>query len=187
MGVGLSSPPKIFNALSEFVKALGFSAPKQFFDEPDPKKPYQPSPPYQVIVAQMNAQADVMIQQMKNQAGLSLTQMKEEAAAARTYFQTAVEAQSEAQDRFVRAVSEATDRMQELRLAAAEGRNVPSTNITVDGGAVEAAKQASDKAEKADKKVVELVAQLEEIKKSKPKKRTITAPSGKTYVVEDQS
>lgn len=189
LGVGLTSPGKIYNALSEYVKAMGFSSPKQFFDEPDPQKPYQPSPPHQIVVAQINAQADLLAQRMKNQTDLALTQLKEEAAATRSYFETSIQAQSEAQDRFIRAVSEATERMQELRLESMRQEKNPTMNISVDGANVaDNVRGAKEKAEATSKRLEEVVKELEQIKSEpkKPKVFTIKAPSGKTYTVEKQ-
>ena len=191
MGVGLSSREKIYNALGEYTKALGFASAKQFFDEPDPAKPFQPQPPYQIIVAQIKAQADTLIEQMQISGNTQIATLREEAAAARTYFETTMQAQSDAQDRFVRAVSEATDRMQELRLegvrTAGEGR---STNINIDGsGVADTVRQAVDAAAASSKKVEEVVAALEQMKqeRAKPQKRIITSPSGKKYTVEEAS
>lgn len=117
LGVGLTSLPKIYNALSEYVKALGFASGQQFFDEPQPGQQYQPSPPPQVTVAQINAQSDLLVQQLKNHTESTVAQLKEEATAARTYFENMVHMQNEREERMLRAFSEATDRAQELRLA----------------------------------------------------------------------
>lgn len=121
---GLTTYQKIFTALSKYAEALGFSTGKQFFTEPPPEAKYQPQPPYQVMVAEINARANVMVQDMKNHTELFLTQMKEEAQATRTYFETMIDSQNQAQDRFIRTVSEATDRMQELRLEGARADGV---------------------------------------------------------------
>lgn len=183
LGVGLTSPPKIYNALAEYTKALGFASAKQFFDEPDPNKPFEPQPPYQVLVAQIKAQSDLLVEQVKKSADASIASMKEEAAAARSYFETSMQAQSEAQDRFIRAVSETTERMQEMRLAGMEGK---TPNISIDSGAHESAKKAMEHSDSVGKRVEQIVAELESMKSesAKPKKYTITAPSGKKYVVE---
>jgi hypothetical protein len=117
LGVGLTSLPKVYNALSEYVKALGFASGKQFFDEPQPGQTFQPQPPYQVLVAQIAAQADLLVQQLKNQTQASVSQLKEEAAAARSYFENMLQIQNDREERMVRMYSEATDRAQEMRLA----------------------------------------------------------------------
>lgn len=169
LGIGLTSPPKIYNALSEYVKALGFSTPKQFFDEPDPNQPYQPAPPPQAQVAQINAEADVMVQRMKNDASLTLQQVKDEAQSIRTYFETMVESYNRSQERFVRAVSEATERMQELRLSGLKPNE--GTNKVL-----EQVRSLSDSVQTVSDEVKAL---------KKPKKRKVKAPSGKTYEIEE--
>ena len=195
LGVGLTRPSKIYNALAEYTKAMGFASAAQFFDEPDPNKPFEPSPPYQVIVAEINAQAQTLINQMKISGDASIATLKEEAAAARTYFQEHMQAQVAAQDRFVRAVSEATDRMQELRLEQArQGETIKGEARVVSERAGMSAKQIQDSVKElvtsataASSKVEGVVAALEGIKKKTPTKRVITAPSGKQYQVEDLS
>jgi len=189
--IGLCDPGRIYNALAEYTKALGFATPAPFFAEPKPGQPFpQPQPPYQLAVAQMNAQADVMVQAMKNSGAQTVQQIADMAQASRTYFETMVDENSKAQERFLRAVSEATDRMQEMRLDQARGGG---TSISIDGGSVgdvvkdavgKAAAQSADGLARALQRIDGLEQKLDELKK--PKKRTVKAPSGKVYTVQDQ-
>lgn len=122
LGVGLTSLPKIYNGLSEYVKALGFASCEQFFDEPPPGAQLPQQTPYQVQVAQINAQAQTLIQQMKLNGDATVATLKAEADAAKTYFQEQQETMRRHQENFIRVVSEATDRMHELRLQKAKGK-----------------------------------------------------------------
>ena len=115
--VGMTSPGKLYNGVSEFVKALGFSSAKQFFDEPQPGAKFpDPQPPYQVMVAQIKAQSDLLVQDLKNHATATLEQFKGEAEAAKTFFQEQQETFRHQTELAVRTISEATDRMHELRI-----------------------------------------------------------------------
>lgn len=189
LGVGLTSLPKIYNALSEYVKALGFSSGKQFFDEPQEGQVYQPSPPPQVMAAQIKAQADLLVQELKNNTAQSVTQLKEEAAAARTFFEEKVNLMNEREERMVRMFSEATERAQEARLAGMQAPQVQVTGLDKFSEAVskatEAAQQAAEHAKAAGEAAGEVKKKVESIP-ARPKKRKVTAPSGKTYTVEDQ-
>jgi hypothetical protein len=197
LSVGLTSPSKIYNGLAEYVKALGFASCKQFFDEPDPGEPFQPQPPYQVQVAQMNNEAKIHIENMKQHGDLMLASIKEEGNNSRAYFETMIDAQNKSQDRFIRAVSEATDRMQEMRLAAidqgakatGEAQRVKEEQAKLEKMAMnDSLSKASTSADEANKRVKELVSELERMKKQKPedkpKKFRITGPSGRVYNVE---
>lgn len=111
LGVGLTSLPKIYNALSEYVKAMGFSSGKQFFDEPQPGATFQPQSPPQVQAAQIKAQADSL-----------KTQFSEMQENQRTQFKEMVGLMNDREDRLLRAFSEATERSQELRLRSKRGK-----------------------------------------------------------------
>jgi len=189
--LGLATMSQVYAAHAEYTKALGFGSGAQFFTEPPPGQPFPQSPPYQIQVAQINAQAETMIQQMKNQGAQTIAQLQQEAAGIRAFYETSMEQQSQSQQNFLRAVSEATDRMHELRLEhvrsqaqpAAEGKQIQLVGLEGIQDSVKKATEAAQSANDNVKAVTDKVNQLhEEVKK--PKKRTIKAPSGKTYTVE---
>lgn len=114
--VGLTTLPKVYAALAEYTKALGFSSGKQFFQEPPEGAtlpPQQPAP--QVQAAQIKAQSDqqksAMEEFMENQ---------------RTQFKEFMKLQNDREERLLRAFSEATDRQQEMRLANKKTDKAPA-------------------------------------------------------------
>lgn len=116
LNVGLTDLSKIYAGLEQYVKALGFSSAAQFFNEPQPGAMPQPPVPYQVQVAEINAQAKTLSEQIKAQADLLIANMGEQAQAQRTYFEEQMKLMNDREDRMVRIFSEATDRAQEVRL-----------------------------------------------------------------------
>lgn len=77
-------------------------------------------PPYQIQVAQINAQSASMVQYMKGHSDATIAQLRAEAEAAKTYFTEKQENMRVVHEGMLRAVSEATDRMHELRLEKAK-------------------------------------------------------------------
>jgi hypothetical protein len=186
--VGLSSLQKIYSGLSKFTEALGFANGKQFFVEPPPDAQYQPSPPHQVLVAQIKAQSDVMVEYLKAHTDQTLAQMKEQATDVRTWFEENMQLQNEREERIVRLVSEQTERMQEMRLenARAAGASKPSvTKVSISGKEIEKSVEESKGAAASAAKLAQTAIDAVDEMKKKPKKRKIKAPSGKTYEVED--
>jgi hypothetical protein len=189
LGVGLTSLPKIYTALAEYTKALGFASGKQFFDEPQPGEKYQPQPPYQIMVAQIKAQSDVLVQTLKNHTEATLGQMKEEANAARTYFDSVVDTVNNREERMVRMFSEQTDRIQELRLESARAGSKDGTTVRISGlDSVESAvKQASEHAKAAGEAVRIMQEVVAEQSKPKSKRKTVkNMKTGTTYQVEEE-
>jgi len=183
--LGMARMDQIYTSHAEYTKALGFASGKQFFTEPPAGTPFPTSPPYQLQVAQINAQADVLIQQMKTNGDAQIATLKEEAAATRTYFETMMEQQSQANENYLRAMSEATERMQEARLER-EKPNTPSVQITDLEDLSASTQKAHEAASAAQAHSKALGTQIEDLKAelSKRRKRTVKAPSGKTYTVE---
>jgi hypothetical protein len=123
---GLTDLKKIYNMLSELTKAMGFPGAERFWTEPPEGAAPQPNPPYQLQVAQINAQSAAMVQYMKGHSDATITQLKEEAAAAKTFFQEQQENARVVHEGMLRAVSEATDRMHELRLLKEKPEKAPA-------------------------------------------------------------
>lgn len=75
--LGLTSPPKIYNALAKLTQNAGFKQPEMFWDDPTktPPKPQPPSP------EQIKAQTDLQTTQMDIQARTQETQTKLQADA----------------------------------------------------------------------------------------------------------
>lgn len=187
--VGLTTLSKLYSGLSEYAKALGYASGAQFFEEPKDGQQFQPQEPFQVQVAQIKAQSELLVQQMKNHTDQAVTQLKEEASAARTFFEERMEQQRQRDELMVRMFSEQTDRIQEARL---NGVQAPQIQISgIDGfkdavqKATEAAAQAGEHAKTAGEAANKAREKIEAIP-PKARKRKVTAPSGKTYTVEDQ-
>lgn len=191
IGVGMTTPSKVYAGLSEFVKALGYPTAEQFFVEPPADATFPPKADPLVEATKIKEQGDALIQVMKSNTAMAVEEMKQGAENTRSYFETMIKAQNEAQERFVRLISEATERMQEMRLAHAQEKapvlnvdlgaisesikNAQESTSRTGEGAAAALKGVSDAAEK-------LSSAAEKLAKRKKK---ITAPSGKVYKVED--
>lgn len=185
---GLTTYHKIYNTLTEITKAAGFAAGDRFWQEPDPNAQFQSQPPYQVQVAQINAQSDAVVQNMKNHATATVEQLKKEAEALMTVFKEQQENMRVQYEGALRAYSEATDRMHEARIANASKPAQTSVKITglesIAGTVKEsadAAKEAANHAKAASESVAKASAE-----RGKKKKRTIKSSSGKTYTVEEE-
>ena len=130
-----------------------------------------------------------MVQFMKNNAAATQAQLEEQAEGMRTWFKEQMQLQDSREERMVRMFSEQTDRIQELRLENARAKGEGST-VHVKGleklefSVSEAIKAATGAGERADKVAGEVAEMRKEGQKKRKKK--ITAPSGKQYVVEDQ-
>ena len=84
LAVGLTSPEKIYNALSKLTQNAGFKNPEEFWidpsNNPQPAQP-QPSPEQQLIqgqlqIEQQKAQADMQLEAQKNQADMEQEQLR---------------------------------------------------------------------------------------------------------------
>jgi hypothetical protein len=189
MPYGLTDLNKVYQMLAELTKALGFAGAERFWTEPQPGAMPQPQEDPYVQGAKIKAQADVLTEQMKIQGNATIQTLKDESAAIRTFFQEQQESQRQAHENMLRAVSEATDRMQELRMQGMKPAAVQVTGIEGFSDAVkkatEAAKAAGEHARTAGDAAKAAQAQLAAVP-PRPRKRTVKAPSGKTYTVEDQ-
>lgn len=65
---GLTSPPKIYNALKRLTHAGGFKDAGEFWDDPSTKPPAPPQPNPEVLKEQAKAQAAMQIEQIKAQS-----------------------------------------------------------------------------------------------------------------------
>ena len=69
---GLSSPPKVYNAMKRLTKAGGYSDPLEFFDDPATTPPKPPQPPIELLKVQAQSQADGQLKQMELQASMQI-------------------------------------------------------------------------------------------------------------------
>lgn len=70
---GLTSPPKIYNALKRLTQAGGFKDPNEFWDDPStqpPRPPAGPSP--ELLKEQAKAQGQLQLEQMKGQTTMQV-------------------------------------------------------------------------------------------------------------------
>ena len=90
MGMGLTNPDHIYHTQSKIIENAGYKDVQNFLQKPDPSKPFQPPPPPQLQIKQMELQADsqkfqaqTQQEQMKFQAEMSaqmqLEQLKAQA------------------------------------------------------------------------------------------------------------
>jgi hypothetical protein len=73
---GLTSPPKVYNALKRLTQAGGFKDPNEFWDDPSTKPPMPPAPNPEVVKEQMKGQVAVQVEQMKGQVSLQQEQQR---------------------------------------------------------------------------------------------------------------
>lgn len=189
-GVGLTTPAKVYNALAEYVKALGYPSAEQFFVEPPPEAQFNPPPNPLIEATKIQEQGDALVQILKSNAAMAVESLKQENANARTYFETSIKEQSAAQERFLRSVSEATERMQELRIAGASAPAKSETTVQVGGidaisKAAESMAEAARATQEHTKAAGDVVREMKDVA-TKKRKRTITTDKGKRYTVEDE-
>jgi hypothetical protein len=77
--VGLTSPPKVYNALKRLTQAGGFKDPNEFWDDPSTKPPAPPQPTPEVLQEQAKAQAALQIEQMRQQGAIQIEQFRAQA------------------------------------------------------------------------------------------------------------
>lgn len=70
---GLTSPPKIYNALKRLTQAGGFKDPNEFWDDPSTQPPRPPAgPPPELLKEQAKAQGQLQLEQMKGQTTMQV-------------------------------------------------------------------------------------------------------------------
>ena len=90
MGMGMATPDHIYHTQAKIIENAGYKDVQNFLQKPDPSKPFQPPPPPQLQIKQMELQADsqkfqaqTQQEQMKFQAEMSaqmqLEQLKAQA------------------------------------------------------------------------------------------------------------
>lgn len=72
MQAGLTSPPKVYNALKRLTQAGGFKDPDEFWDDPTTKPPMPPQPNPEVLKEQAKAQAALQLKQLERQTQLEI-------------------------------------------------------------------------------------------------------------------
>jgi hypothetical protein len=72
MAAGLTSPPKMFNALKRWTQKMGYRDPLEFWDDPATKPPAPPQPPIELLKVQAQGQQQAQIEQMRLQAEAQL-------------------------------------------------------------------------------------------------------------------
>lgn len=66
--VGLTSPPKLFNALKRWTQKMGYADPLEFWDDPATAPPRPQQPPIELLKVQAQGQQQAQIEQMRLQA-----------------------------------------------------------------------------------------------------------------------
>lgn len=90
MGMGLATPDHIYHTQAKIIENAGYKDVQNFLNKPDPAKPFQPGPPPELQLKQMELQADAqkfqaqtqqeqMKFQAEMQAQMQLEQLKAEA------------------------------------------------------------------------------------------------------------
>lgn len=69
---GLTSPPKIYNALKRMTQAAGFKDPDEFWDDPTTKPPAPPQPNPEVMKEQAKLQGQMQIEAGRAQTSLMI-------------------------------------------------------------------------------------------------------------------
>ena len=72
MGMGLATPDHIYHTQAKIIENAGYKDVQNFLNKPDPAKPFQPGPPPELQLKQMELQADAQ----KFQAQTQQEQMK---------------------------------------------------------------------------------------------------------------
>lgn len=69
---GLTSPPKIYNALKRLTQAGGFKDPNEFWDDPATKPPMPQMPNPEVVKEQAKVQGALQLEQMRGQTTMQV-------------------------------------------------------------------------------------------------------------------
>ena len=67
MGMGMATPDHIYHTQAKIIENAGYKDVQNFLNKPDPNKPFQPGPPPEVQLKQMELQADAQKFQAQSQ------------------------------------------------------------------------------------------------------------------------
>ena len=109
MGMGLATPDHIYHTQAKIIENAGYKDVQNFLNKPDPNKPFQPGPPPELQLKQMELQADsqkfqaqTQQEQMKfqaeMQAQMQLEQMKAQAKLQEVQANLELQASNDARD-----------------------------------------------------------------------------------------
>jgi hypothetical protein len=73
---GLTSPPKIYNALKRLTQAGGFKDPNEFWDDPATSPPKPPAPPPELLVEQAKGQVAMQLEDKRAQTTMATEQLR---------------------------------------------------------------------------------------------------------------
>jgi hypothetical protein len=73
---GLTSPPKIYNALKRLTQAGGFKDPNEFWDDPSTHPPKPPAPPPDLLVEQAKGQVAMQLEDKRAQTTMATEQLR---------------------------------------------------------------------------------------------------------------
>jgi hypothetical protein len=109
MGMGLATPDHIYHTQAKIIENAGYKDVQNFLNKPDPNKPFQPGPPPELQLKQMELQADSqkfqaqtqqeqMKAQAEMQAQMQLEQMKAQAKLQEVQANLELQASNDARD-----------------------------------------------------------------------------------------